>query len=394
MDLGSSSVLLLQGHAEDSGPLSLQHAAIRAIALALFRANVRWRLLSEVTRSLKEWLADVDLPVKVKRLIYAGLRETFREVQRWGEKHMHMFPDDAARFTKNNVRRVHRGEHLRMFYDCIVWKANKYHIDDYATARKIALEECHNWPVMQFQFAAVYAMIDLLEQDTRFDKIRLRTFRKQIGDHCVYDFWIRVLEDREQWEKLFRPDGLSPHQLVSLVFQFAIVNGYFELMSFLWDRISSQQQEYIGFLNWKKVCFNAEHREVIRFLCTRLCSLNSVGLARITWTSFYDKVYHTLEDDSGNNVLKTESIRKLKCLLDNWCTSLRSAMLSKENFRAFTDSFVNNQPETFAMFLEYLDKNQLSSAREFVDRFYDKRKTSEEAKSLRQMVIRRQQTVD
>jgi len=392
MDL-RSSVLLLQGHPGDENSLSLQHAAIRAIALALFRANVRWRLLSEVTRSLKEWLAGVDLPMKVKKLIYAGLRETFREVQRWGEKHMHMFPDDAARYTKNNIPRVHRGEHLRMFYDCIVWRPNRYHIDDYATARKIALEECHNWPVMQFQFASVYAMTDLLENDARFDKIRLRTFRKQIADHCVYDFWIKVLEDKVQWGKLFRLDGLSPNQLISLVFQFSIVNGYFELLTFLWDKITVQQQEYIGFLNWKKVCFNAEHCEVIRFLCTRLCKINSVGLARITWTSFYDKVYHTLEDDAGNNVLKSESIRKLKCLLDNWCSSLRSAMLSKENFRAFTDSFVNNQPETFAMFLEYLDKNQLTAAREFVDRVYDRKQTSE-GKSLRQMVIRRQQTID
>lgn len=48
-----------------------------------------------------------------------------------------------------------------------------------------------------------------------------------------------------------------------------------------------------GFLQWKKVCFKAKHKEVMKFLCKRLCLLNVNGLARITWNVFYQALQDT-----------------------------------------------------------------------------------------------------
>lgn len=45
---------------------------------------------------------------------------------------------------------------------------------------------------------------------------------------------------------MFSSDAVAPKQKLSLVFQFAIVNGYFELMNFIWERVSEPQREYIG----------------------------------------------------------------------------------------------------------------------------------------------------
>lgn len=36
---------------------------------------------------------------------------------------MHMF--NEPRPSKKGVQRVHRGEHLRLFYDALVWKPNR-----------------------------------------------------------------------------------------------------------------------------------------------------------------------------------------------------------------------------------------------------------------------------
>uniref|UniRef100_A0A915EH74 Uncharacterized protein n=1 Tax=Ditylenchus dipsaci TaxID=166011 RepID=A0A915EH74_9BILA len=88
-----------------------------------------------------------------------------------------------------------------------------------------------------------------------------------------------------------------------------------------------------------------------------------------------------------------DNFRKLECLLENWCDHLRCSILAKDNFRAITDTFLYNRPEAFSLFLDYLNRHQLSRAREFVDMVYDRKKTKE-VKELRQMVLRRQQTIE
>lgn len=62
-------------------------------------------------------------------------------------------------------------------------------------------------------------------------------------------------------------------------------------------------------------------------------------------------------------------------------------------FRAITDAFAHNQSEIFALFLEYLNPEQLSTAREYIDRIYDRNGT-QERHEFRQWLIRRQNTID
>ena len=58
-----------------------------------------------------------------------------------------------------------------------------------------------------------------------------------------------------------------------------------------------------------------------------------------------------------------------------------------------TDTFLYNKPEAFALLLDYLDRQQLTIAREHVDRFYDKRRTTKFT-NLRNTFIHRQMTID
>ncbi|KHN82243.1 hypothetical protein Tcan_08985 [Toxocara canis] len=373
----------------------LKYFCTRFIAISLFQANIRWRRLPDVVRSLKGWLAEIELPPIMRKQIHSGIGETICEVQRWGEKHVVLFEEEKPKLISDSrILRVQRCEHLRMFYGCITWKPNKYEIDDLATAEKIISRECADWPQMQFQFACAYAMLDCLTNESLFDRIRRRAFAKKLSGHCLYDFWLTILSDSIAWEKMFSSDALAPKQKLSLVFQFAIANGYFELMNFIWERVSEPQREYIGLLQWRRICFKAKHREVMRFLCNRLCVINPNALARITWNSFYDALHRSFQDaDESGSEMHDDNVRKLEFLLENCCPRLRSAMLSMENFKAITDAFAYNQSETFALLLEYLDAEQLRSAREFVDRIYD-RKRSEQVRGFRQMVMRRQNTID
>lgn len=78
-------------------------------------------------------------------------------------------------------------------------------------------------------------------------------FRKKLSGHCLYDFWFALLENTNAWERMFNSDNLVPKQTLSLAFQFAIVHGYYELVTFIWNNITDSQREFIGiFLFWKK----------------------------------------------------------------------------------------------------------------------------------------------
>ncbi|MFH4977417.1 hypothetical protein AB6A40_004126 [Gnathostoma spinigerum] len=372
---------------------NLKFLCVRAVCIALFQTNIRWRQSAEVARNLTQWLREANFPKNITQQLQIGLAETFREVQRWGEKHVQLFPDQNTRSRGSRIPRVHRGEHLRLFYGCISWRPCSFEINDYKTARRIIFEECSNWSQMQFQFACAYAMFDLLKDDGMFDKVRFRAFKKQLSGHCLYDFWLEILTDSATWDRIFRSDALAPKQRVSLVFQYSIVHGYFELMKFIWDRVTEPQREYIGMLQWRRLCFKAQHGPMLRFLCSELCRINSSGLAHITWNTFYHALYTSIQEEFHDEELRNENLRKIEFLLDNCCPILRKLLLSMENFKAVTEAFTYKQTNTFSLFLDYLNGEQLKSAREFVDRIYD-RKKNDIVRGFRQMVVRRQNTIE
>lgn len=90
---------------------------------------------------------------------------------------------------------------------------------------------------IKIKFNKIQLLNELLE---RFD------FRRKLSNHCLYDFWITILRDSAEWEKMFASDAIVPKQKLSLAFQFAITNGYFELLYFIWKRVTETQKEYIG----------------------------------------------------------------------------------------------------------------------------------------------------
>ncbi len=67
-------------------PPTLVSASIRAICLAIIRANVRWRRLGEVRailqRELNQWR---DVPRAIKATIIDALNEALSEIQRWSK---------------------------------------------------------------------------------------------------------------------------------------------------------------------------------------------------------------------------------------------------------------------------------------------------------------------
>uniref|UniRef100_A0A0R3S7A3 Rab-GAP TBC domain-containing protein n=1 Tax=Elaeophora elaphi TaxID=1147741 RepID=A0A0R3S7A3_9BILA len=367
---------------------SLKFISTRYVALLLFQTNVHWRKLDEVIQIIQRWLYKATLPTLIKKQLQSGLRDVYREIERWNEKHAKLFDEERKDETDGRLRqRIHRSNHLRLFYGSIIWKYNKYEIDDRKTALTIIGKDCTDWPQMQFQLACAYAIYHLLNE-RNFDRIRLKAFAKKLSGHCLYDFWFELLENAHAWEKMFNSDNLAPKQTLSLAFQFAIVHGYYELVTFIWNNITDPQREFIGLLQWRKVCFKARDREVLHFLCERLCTINAKSLARITWNTFYQTLQNSLQED---NRFREDGMHKLAFLLENTCPRLRSSMLSMENYRAVTDAFRYNQTELFALFLDYLEPEQLQLTRECIDRIYDRKKSEASRKQFR-ILLRRQQT--
>ncbi|KAK6029803.1 hypothetical protein OSTOST_04076 [Ostertagia ostertagi] len=82
------------------------------------------------------------------------------------------------------------------------------------------------------------------EDETRFDKYRRITFKKQLSEHPVYDFWLTLLESN--WEIFFDTETRVPNQKLMLCFQFAIRHGYCQLVEYIWSKIGDNTKEYIG----------------------------------------------------------------------------------------------------------------------------------------------------
>uniref|UniRef100_A0A915EFQ1 Uncharacterized protein n=1 Tax=Ditylenchus dipsaci TaxID=166011 RepID=A0A915EFQ1_9BILA len=170
----------------------------------------------------------------------------FRELKRWNEKHSHMFPE-LPKFNKSR-----RKTNNSTFHSSIVWLPLKFYIDDLTTAKKIIGVDCADWPLMKFQFACCYALEDLLINDYLFDKVRRKTFKKQLDEHCVYHFWLRVLDNKDEWNRLYRPDRILVDQCLLQVFQFAMTFGYFELVLRLWMGLLKINKKLLDFCAGKR----------------------------------------------------------------------------------------------------------------------------------------------
>uniref|UniRef100_A0A915Q870 Helitron helicase-like domain-containing protein n=1 Tax=Setaria digitata TaxID=48799 RepID=A0A915Q870_9BILA len=155
---------------------TLKFISTRYIALSLFQTNVHWRKLNEVIQIIQRWLYKANFPILIKRQLQSGLHDVYHEVERWNEKHAKLFADESIHEKNRKLhRQVHRSDHLRLFYGSIIWKDNKYEIDDQKTALTIIATDCADWPQMQFQLACAYAIHHLLNE-RNFDRIRLKAF--------------------------------------------------------------------------------------------------------------------------------------------------------------------------------------------------------------------------
>uniref|UniRef100_A0A914I5R8 Uncharacterized protein n=1 Tax=Globodera rostochiensis TaxID=31243 RepID=A0A914I5R8_GLORO len=399
---------------------SLATSSLRAIALSFVRAKLRWRRLEEFRvdcrRAVIGWkFMNESLQFRVLDM----LEDVCTELSRWTEKHAQIFPEEEnqavrkAAFKakaqsldsahslntccyrpqqKAALRVCKPAEYLRIFYDCLVWRPTNLKIDDLATATRIIDVHCRNWAQMKFQWACCYAMDELLEDDRLFDKNRRRAFSNKLDSHPVYHLWLCVLDDRREMERLYRPDRLIVDQQLMLVFRFAITHGFLELVHRLWRDLTEGQIETIGFLSWKSVCFSVQHPEMVRFLCKVFCRINLNGMVRLSWDNFYHKVQQTLENDEMPREEQLKRFQKLERLLLNWCPELRRAVLSRENFRVFTDSVYSNKPEPFLLFLDYIEgcDQLLGGARKEVERIWERKLGSEKVRFFRQQLIRRQ----
>ncbi|KAI6198244.1 hypothetical protein M3Y99_01896100 [Aphelenchoides fujianensis] len=361
---------------ESFDPLTLAALALRSLTLRLFGATARWRKLDDVVRDLRPTVRRLPAPPHLKRPLLAALHEAANEVARWDEKHAKMFPEDDP-----PAARTSRAAHLLTFHDALVWDAASLTIDDFRTAQRLVHDPLLDWPQLRFQFACCYAMVDVLENERLFDA------------DPVFELWLRLLDDpRRRAAVHVEENRLLADQLCVQTLHFACTNGFVELARFFWVRLSPAQRESVGFVCWKKVCFRAASPAVVRFLCHELCALNPAGMLRLTWDSFYFKVFESLEKDYATNPRAyLENVKKLELLLNNWCPRLRNALLLRDECRALLDAFWRSNEGTFCLLLDHVDARFLPTAREVVERVFAKSRTDEKRR-LRDALLRRQLT--
>ena len=186
-------------------------------------------------------------------------------------------------------------------------------IDDFKTAERIMRDECKRWPQLRFQFACCYAMLSTINDDRQFDAVRRRIFaqvflspirivdpsrafcRQRLSSHCVFDFWLRQLAKPKRNVQRPTRNFLLPDQILVQTIHFAFLNGFCELAAHLWCALQPTQRESVGFLCWKKCLGRSTSPQILRFLCRSLCELNSVGMARLSWDSFFRNCYLAVE---------------------------------------------------------------------------------------------------
>lgn len=247
---------------------------------------------------------------------------------------------------------------------------------------------------MQFQFACLYAKTDLIYDDWKFDNYRLSCFRKQVGDHPVYDFWLTMMATINKDREFFGSSRRLPNQKVAQCFLFAIRNGYLQLVEYIWNQITDRDREAIGLIEWRNMCYRARDGDAISFLCHNLCRMNALGTCRIAWAAFFDAFQHLVHDEKGknDNLEKNQYRRKFEFLLKHTCPTLRSRLVKHEHFRLLCDAFRYNEQEIFSLLHMYMSPADIASAREHIDRIFDRNKTKS-GDRLRRTLMRRQQTV-
>ncbi|CAJ0953313.1 unnamed protein product, partial [Mesorhabditis belari] len=363
---------------------TLKYCTMRRVAMLLVEKQLRWRRLTEVALTLKDIIRALKLPLKIRKVLQEAVSMLLREVQRWADKHVEMFPFQAVK-----KGRTPRSEHVRTFQPWIVWKQNRLEIDDLQTAKSIMENECKSWAQMRWQFACCYAMEDEILDDWKYDRHRRTTFKKTLSNHPVYDFWSTLYETR--WEAMFETERRLPNQIMTQCFIFALTNGYFELVKFLWNKIGPGHREYVGLLQWKAFCFRCRDRDTMRFVCGKLCEVNARSIARITWCTFFDAFYKAVNNEETDKVIEQKNRCKVEFLLANCCDVLRRRLLGMENFRVISDAFRYNLEDLFTLFLEHLDKEDLRAAREVVDRIQDRTKSCHGG-GMQRMILRKQMT--
>ena len=63
---------------------------------------------------------------------------------------------------------------------------------------------------------------------------------------------------------MYNSEGLAPNQPVSLVFQWALHYGYQELTNYIWDKVTPEQREYVGILQWRRICKQSKNRPTFK----------------------------------------------------------------------------------------------------------------------------------
>lgn len=64
---------------------TLREVCVRSYSLALYKSNSRWRTTNDISRDLLFHLKRLEVPLHVKKEIYAAINEIFSEVKRWGK---------------------------------------------------------------------------------------------------------------------------------------------------------------------------------------------------------------------------------------------------------------------------------------------------------------------
>ncbi|EFP01079.1 hypothetical protein CRE_20173 [Caenorhabditis remanei] len=316
------------------------------------------------------------------------MENVLSEAKRWDAKHLEMFVEPS----KSRRRALPKSELLRTFYSELIWKRDSCEIDDVATCSHLIKTECKNWPLMQFQFACLYAKTELIYDDWKFDNYRLSCFRKQVGDHPVYDFWLTMMATINKDRLFFGATRRFPNQKVAQCFLFAIKNGYYQLVEYIWNQLTDEHRESLGMIEWRNMCYRARDGQAISFLCKHLCELNPVGTCLNAWQPFFDSFQHLIHDEKSDNLERNQYRRKFIFLLKHCCQTLRTRLVKHSHFRLICDAFRYNEQEIFSLLLENMSSEDIASAREYIDRIFDRNKTRT-GDRLRRTLIRRQQTV-
>lgn len=323
----------------------LKTIALRGAALNLFQAGINNYQLKYASSLMKDYVRNVGLPKDIKDAMLDMLTKAFGETTRWWEKHSELMVDDK--------RKVTRSEHLRLCFEFLSWRTTSVTIDDLASARCV-MQANEDWPQLQFQFACGYA----LEPELRkFDKIRLRAFRKKLVDHPLYDFWFLYLTNEEC---VFDPIGISPKQVVSLVFQWALYNGYYELTKFLWNRTTDAQREYMAMLQWRRICLHAKHSIVFHFICMEMCAMNKVNISRISSQIFLQTLQKVLTETVPT--IRDMHMNRLTFMFINCCDWMRENLFQTQNYRVLYLVMQQKDIRLFRFFQNNVTSQMLSSA--------------------------------